>query len=74
MYESSCVCFNFISCVCIFSSPVCMCVPGACGGQNMALGFLELELTGSCELPRECWDLNLGPVEEQHLSLQSPGL
>lgn len=55
VYESSCVPFNLISCVIyLLSPPVCMCVPGARGCQNMALGFLELELTGSCELPRKC--------------------
>lgn len=29
------------------------------------LGFLELELTGGCELPYRFWELNLAPVEKQ---------
>lgn len=74
MYMNLHVCVLILFYVYVYLAPLCVCVPGTCGGQNMALGFLELELTGSCELPRECWDLNLGPVEEQHLSLQSPGL
>lgn len=30
-------------------------------GPERKLGFLELELTGVCELPRRFWELNLAP-------------
>lgn len=29
--------------------------------------FLDLELTDGCELPCECWELNLGPLQKQVL-------
>jgi hypothetical protein len=29
------------------------------------------EVTDSCELPCECWELNLGPLQEQPLTLKS---
>jgi hypothetical protein len=32
------------------------------GVVSSGAGFL-----GSCELPYGCWELNLGPLEEQHL-------
>ena len=35
----------------------------------MGIGALELEFTDSCELPRGCWELNLGPLEEQSVLL-----
>jgi hypothetical protein len=35
----------------------------------------KLELhTGSCELPRGCWELNLGPLEEQNHLTTEPSL
>jgi hypothetical protein len=40
------------------------CVPGACKGQKGTLN--PLDCTSNCgEMPRECWELNLGPLREQ---------
>jgi hypothetical protein len=41
--------------------PACMCV-----GCQSYLGVID-----SCELPCECWDWNLGPLEEQSVLLSS---
>jgi hypothetical protein len=48
--------------VCVY---VCaLCVYSSCGDQKKVLGSLEQEVH-SCELPCECWELNLDPLEEQ---------
>lgn len=45
---------------------VCVsCGFNACEDQKRALDLLEL--VGSFELPRECWELNLDPLENQLL-------
>jgi hypothetical protein len=45
MHVCVCVCV----CVCVH---VCVCLnAGALGGQKRVLGPMELEITGSCELP-----------------------
>ena len=33
--------------------------------------LLGVAITGSCELPCECWDLNPGPLEEQQVLFTS---
>lgn len=59
--------FCFLSCVWGLCLYVCAAHGLSCiwGGQRWVLDPLELELTGNCELPCMCWELNLGPLEEQ---------
>ena len=53
---------------------VCLCITcgtGAIRDQNRVLDPLEVKLQIGVELPCGCWELNLGPLEEQsvfHLS------
>jgi hypothetical protein len=54
--------YIFILCLCL-SGPCALL--DACGSLRKALGFLELKLTGGCELSCGCWEFNLGPLEEQ---------
>lgn len=42
-----------------------LCVPGAPGGQKEVFYHLELELTDGFELSCGCWELDLGPLEEE---------
>ena len=54
-------------CVCVC---VCMCIPCACLVPMEARnGSPELGVTGICEMPCGCWELNLGSLEEQSLLL-----
>ena len=58
-------------CMTVFS--MCMYVHHMCAcdqrGQKRASDPLKLELQKVCELPCECWKLNLGPVQEQPVLL-----
>ena len=40
-----------------------------CRGQKRALRSPGPGVTDSCELPRECWKSNSGPLEEQSVLL-----
>lgn len=52
------VCF---ACMFVCASHVC----SVQGGQKRALHSLGTSVTNHCELPRGCWDLNLGSLGEQ---------
>lgn len=73
--------FYFIS-MRVFFFCVYLCTLCAWCPQNSDeyIGSLELELKSSYELPFGCWNLNLGPLQEQQLlliiesSLQPPGM
>jgi hypothetical protein len=53
-------------CTCI------ICIPGARRSQKKGLGPLGLELV--CKPPFGCWQLNLGPLQEQVLLTAEPTL
>ena len=42
-----------------------MCAPGAYRSQKRAALDPLTEVIDSCESPCECWESNLGPLEEQ---------
>jgi hypothetical protein len=46
-----------------------MFVPGAWGGPEEGIRSPEIGIADGCEQPQGCWELNLGPLEEQPVSL-----
>ena len=45
---------------------ICVCVhAGICVGQKRASP--ETRVSDGCELPRGCWESNLGPLQEQYV-------
>jgi hypothetical protein len=53
--------FGCFACMFVCASHVC----SVQGGQKRALHSLGTSVTNHCELPRGCWDLNLGSLGEQ---------
>ena len=45
------------------------CIPGAYRNQKKVLDPSGTGITNSCELPWGCWELKLGPLEEQPVFL-----
>lgn len=60
LYMCICICVYMYMCVCclhVCMYTMCACVPGASRGQ-IPWNWRQ----DDCELPYECWKLNLGPL------------
>jgi hypothetical protein len=59
--------------MCGYFAYMCVCIPHMC--QERDIESPGTGVTGSCELPCVCWELNLGPLEHQPvLSTMEPFL